>query len=104
MVRNTRLDICRCSILSWVYYIEYLRDLLHTGFSSLEQTLRHTPDDRLIAHLVELWLFVFGKVLPYMQAVFLPLDLELRGAGTLLAVEAAKDFWGALPDNSSEDI
>ncbi|KAI9737294.1 MAG: hypothetical protein M1818_005827 [Claussenomyces sp. TS43310] len=74
-----------------------LRDLLSTGFSSIEQTLRRTPDDRLIPHLVELWLFTFTSVLPYMQAVFLPLDLEFSGRGPLMSAEVARDFWGALP-------
>ncbi|KAL3425515.1 hypothetical protein PVAG01_02306 [Phlyctema vagabunda] len=77
--------------------VEDLRDLLQTGFSSLDQTLRRTPDDRLIPHLVEMWLFTFTSILPYMQAVFLPLDLEFSGHGPLLSPEAAKEFWGALP-------
>ncbi|RFU25737.1 hypothetical protein B7463_g10603, partial [Scytalidium lignicola] len=77
--------------------VEDLRDLLHTGFSSLDQTLRHTPDDRLIPHLVEMWLFTFTSILPYVQAVFLPLDLEFTGNGPLLSSEQAREFWGALP-------
>jgi len=75
--------------------VEDLRDLLATGFSSLDQTLKRTPDERLIPHLVEMWLFTFTSVLPYMQAVFLPLDLEFSGHGTLMSPEAARDFWGA---------
>lgn len=75
--------------------IEDLRDLLATGFASLDQTLRSVPDERLIPHLVEMWLFTFTSVLPYMQAVFLPLDLEFAGHGTLMSPEIARDFWGA---------
>ncbi|RDW75711.1 HbrB-like protein [Coleophoma crateriformis] len=77
--------------------VEDLRDLLQTGFASLDQTLRRTPDNQLIPHLVEMWLFTFTSVLPYMQAVFLPLDLEFSGHGPLLSREAAREFWGALP-------
>ncbi|PQE32139.1 hypothetical protein CJF32_00001746 [Rutstroemia sp. NJR-2017a WRK4] len=77
--------------------IEDLRDLLITGFKSLDQTLHRIPDDRLIPHLVEMWLFTFTSVLPYMQAVFLPLDLEFSGHGPLMSLDAARDFWGCLP-------
>lgn len=76
--------------------IEDLRDMLHTGFSSLDQTLRKTPEDRLIAALVELWVFTFGSIVPYMQAVFLPLDMEFLGVGPLLSAEQARDFWGGV--------
>lgn len=80
--------------------VEDLRDLLHTGFSSLDQTLKRTPDERLIPHLVEMWLFTFTSLLPYMQAVFLPLDLEFSGHGPLMSPEQARDFWGALPSTN----
>ncbi|TVY31304.1 Target of rapamycin complex 2 subunit, partial [Lachnellula occidentalis] len=84
--------------------IEDLRDLLETGFSSLDQTLKRTPDERLIPHLVEMWLFTFTSVLPYMQAVFLPLDLEFSGHGPFMSPETAQDFWGALPSFSNGNI
>ncbi len=64
--------------------VEDLRELLSTGFSSLDHTLGKTAEDRLIPALVELWLFTFTSILPYLQAVFLPLDLEFSGTGTLL--------------------
>ncbi|MCJ1452096.1 hypothetical protein MMC28_002437 [Mycoblastus sanguinarius] len=79
---------------------ENLRDLLQTGFLSLDHTLRSIPDHRLVPHLVEMWLFVFGTVLPYMQAVFLPLDLEFKGHGTLMTPSEAAEFWGANPDST----
>lgn len=77
--------------------VEDLRDLLTTGFSSLDLTLRRTPDERLVPHLVEMWLFTFTSILPYISAVFLPLDLEFAGHGPLMSPENARDFWGALP-------
>ncbi|KAL2195901.1 HbrB-like-domain-containing protein [Corynascus similis CBS 632.67] len=77
--------------------VDDLRDLLVTGFSSLDQTLRKTPEDRLIPALVELWIFTFTSILPYMQAVFLPLDLEFSGHGPLMSSDQARDFWGGIP-------
>jgi hypothetical protein len=81
-----------------ILLIEDLNELLQTGFGSLDQTLRHIPDDRLIPHLVEMWLVVFTTILPFLQAVFLPLDLEFRGSGIMTSAQAA-EFWGVmLPD------
>ncbi|KAI1324386.1 HbrB-like protein [Xylariaceae sp. FL0255] len=76
--------------------VEDLRDLLSTGFASLDHALRRTPEDRVIPALVELWIITFTSILPYMQSVFLPLDLEFSGAGTLLSPEQARDFWGGV--------
>lgn len=76
--------------------LEDVRELLSTGFLSLDHTLRKTPEDRLIPALAELWIFTFTSVLPYMQAVFLPLDLEFSGNGSLLTPEQAREFWGGL--------
>ena len=79
--------------------IEDVRDLLSTGFGSLDQALRLTAEEALVPALVELWIFTFTTVLPYMQAVFLPLDLELAGAGSLMTAEQAHDFWGGVLAN-----
>ncbi|KAB8346333.1 hypothetical protein FH972_023377 [Carpinus fangiana] len=76
--------------------VDDLRELLHTGFSSLDMTLRGVPDERLVLHLVDMWAFVFGTILPFMQAVFLPLDLEFRGRGPLLSPRDASEFWAAV--------
>ncbi|KAH6877292.1 HbrB-like-domain-containing protein [Thelonectria olida] len=85
--------------------LEDLQDLLKTGFSSLDRTLRNTPEDRFIPTLVELWMFTFTSILPYMQAVFLPLDLEVSGNGTLMTIDQARDFWGGIlqqPSSSTD--
>jgi hypothetical protein len=82
--------------------IEELNELLQVGFTSLEYMLRSVPDTQLIPHLVQLWDLVFSTVLPFMQAVFLPLDLEFKGRGPLMSAREAAEFWGAaLP--SSDD-
>ena len=93
--------IQRCiSIRSAPTIIEDLREFLQAGFKTLDQTLRSVPDHRLVPRLVDMWLFVFGKVLPYLQAVFFPLDLEFKGHGTLMTSQEAADFWGANPDST----
>ena len=79
-----------------------LEDLLKTGFFSLNHTLRGTSDNSLVPRLVITWMDVFGKILPFMQAVFLPLDQEFKGRGTILATpKLATEFWGALPSHDS---
>lgn len=81
--------------------LEDLRDLLNMGFMSLDRTLRKTPEDRFIPALVELWLFTFTSILPYIQSVFLPLDLEVSGCGTIMTPEQARDFWGGVMSGPS---
>lgn len=83
--------------------LDDLRDLLWTGFSSLDHNLRRHSEDHLIPNLVDLWMHVFTGVLPYMQAVFLPLDLEFSGCGSLLSPEQARDFWGGVITTSPSD-
>lgn len=80
--------------------VDDLCELLHTGFSSLDMTLRGIPDERLVPHLVEMWAFVFGTVLPFMQAVFLPLDLEFHGRGPLMSSRDAADLWASVTTKS----
>ncbi|KAL5606962.1 hypothetical protein BROUX41_003329 [Berkeleyomyces rouxiae] len=76
--------------------LEDLKELLRAGFMALDRAMRKTPEDRTIPELVEFWMFTFTVVLPYLQAVFLPLDLEFSGAGTLLSMDQAREFWGAV--------
>ena len=99
-----RVHIRRCiQRHSPILLIEDVRELLHTGFSSLAQTLRGVPDDRLVTNLVEMWIGVYGAILPFLQAVFLPLELEFRGRGNLMTTREAQDFWGAIPDSLKPD-
>lgn len=82
-----------------------LEDLLRTGFLSLNHTIRSVPDDRLIPHLVSMWMQVFGTILPFMQAVFLPLDLEFKGRGSILSSPTlAADFFGNLPSADTGSV
>ena len=79
-----------------------LEDLLQTGFLSLNHTLGQVSDEALVPHLVSMWLSVFGYILPFMQAVFLPLDQEFKGRGTVLTSQKmAAEFWGHIPNNGS---
>ncbi|KAI4264953.1 MAG: hypothetical protein L6R38_009744 [Xanthoria sp. 2 TBL-2021] len=81
--------------------IEDLRDLLQTGFASLDHSLSIVPEHRMVPRLVDVWLLVFGTILPYVQAVFLPLDLEFKGRGSIMSPREAADFWGADPDSTN---
>lgn len=83
--------------------LEDLRELLAAGFATLDRTLRLTSEDRFIPTLVELWLFTFTSILPYMQSVFLPLDLEVSGHGVIMTPDQARDFWGGVVAPSSRD-
>ncbi|KAJ3473521.1 hypothetical protein NLG97_g10262 [Lecanicillium saksenae] len=82
--------------------LDDLQELLAKGFSSLDHTLRQAPEDRFIPTLVELWLFTFTSILPYLQAVFVPLELEVAGRGTILTYEQARDFWGSVSTTSDK--
>ena len=86
-----------------ILLIEDLRELLQTGFSSLAQTLRGVPDDRLVTKLVEMWDGIYGSILPFLQAVFLPLDLEFKGRGHIMSGREAQEFWGAMPESLKSD-
>lgn len=86
-----------------VVLVEDVRELLVTGFGSLAQTLRGVPDDRLITNLVDMWIGVYGAILPFLQAVFLPLELEFKGHGTLMTSREAQEFWGAIPESLKMD-
>ena len=81
--------------------LEDFCDLLHTGFVSLDHMLHHVPDERLVPHLVEMWLVVYGTIFPFLQAVFLPLDLEFKGRGPLMSAREAAEFWeGVRPEQA----
>ena len=57
-------------------------DILGAGMLSLDPTLPGLIDDKLlVGRLVEIWGFVWSSVLPYWEAVFLPLQIEFRRAG-----------------------
>ncbi|KAK3179730.1 hypothetical protein K4F52_008900 [Lecanicillium sp. MT-2017a] len=89
--------------------LDDLRDLLTAGFTTMDRTLRATPEDKFIPTLVELWLFTYTTILPYLQSVFLPLDLEVAGRGPLMTIDQARDFWGgvmapAAPDTEAKVV
>ncbi|QIW97877.1 hypothetical protein AMS68_003395 [Peltaster fructicola] len=83
--------------------IEDLRELLITGFSSLAQLIRGAPDDRLVTKLVDIWTNVYGAIVPFLQAVFLPLDLEFKGKGAYMTTAQAQEFWSAMPEGYKSD-
>lgn len=54
-----------------------VRDILDLGTDSLDGSLQKLGDEKLIPRLIELWQFYFCTVLPYFEAVFLPLQQQL---------------------------
>ena len=93
--RLVSIHVQRCVLRKTPNLItEDLRDLVQTGFLSVHQSLQNVPDARLVTSLVDVWISVYGKILPYMQAVFLPLSLEFRGNGSLMTSQEAAEFWG----------
>ena len=70
-----------------------VNDILAAGMLSLDPTLQHYPDMRLVPRLVELWQFVLTQILPYFEAVFLPLQQEFRGVGAVMEPRQAREFW-----------
>ncbi|CAL5874046.1 uncharacterized protein PFLUO_LOCUS8332 [Penicillium psychrofluorescens] len=82
-----------------------LQELLETGFATLNHSsLIGVPDEKLVPHIVQIWMLVFGTILPFIQAVFLPLDLEFKGCGSLMTGREAREFWGALPAGGILDV
>ena len=74
--------------------IDDTRSLLDMGMQSLDNSLSKLPDEKLVPRLVEIWNFVFGTVLPYFEAVFLPLQQEFRGTGCVMSSKEARLAWG----------
>jgi hypothetical protein len=82
-----------------------LQDLLETGFANLNaSSLIGIPDEKVVPHLVQIWLLFFGTILPFIQAAFLPLDHEFKGIGSLMSGREAHEFWGDLPAGGSLDV
>lgn len=75
-----------------------VRKLLEAGLlgSSLLEPhlLADLPDERLLARLVEIWALLFGYTTPYLEAVFLPLQQEFKGAGPIMAAPESREFFG----------
>ncbi|GAB5589371.1 hypothetical protein Unana1_04271 [Umbelopsis nana] len=52
--------------------------LLRDGMFTLNAKLFGVSDEKLMDRLVEQWSFFFGNVLPYFEATFLPLRIDVR--------------------------
>lgn len=50
----------------------------------------------LLNLLVDSWTLFLTKILPYLEAVFLPLQVEFEGHGKILSPQAAREYWGDL--------
>ncbi|KAB5528132.1 HbrB-like-domain-containing protein [Coniochaeta sp. 2T2.1] len=79
--------------------LDGLRELLHTGFSSMDHTLREMPEDRLIPKLADIWVYTNSTVVHFIKACFLPLDQEFYGQGSLMSYTEAREFWAKVPNS-----
>ncbi|KAK9459790.1 HbrB-like-domain-containing protein [Lipomyces oligophaga] len=75
--------------------ISEVRDIVKLGvsvFDTTSQALSYSDSD-LVEHVTQLWRFYYTAVVPYMCAVFLPLQLEFEGDGVILSKSGAAKFW-----------
>ena len=52
-------------------------ELLTCGMEILNSKLMNVSDEKLLVRMAEMWAFFFGSVLPYLQGIFLPIQMEL---------------------------
>lgn len=76
--------------------ITEFKDLTQAGMLKLDGPLQAVTDAKFMPRLVDLWQFFFSQVLPYWEAVFLPLQLEFEGTGPVLSPKSAANYWGTL--------
>ncbi|KAK9254264.1 HbrB-like-domain-containing protein [Lipomyces tetrasporus] len=75
--------------------INDVRDVLRLGISAIDPApqVQSVTDNVLVEHVADLWHFFQASVLPYIQAVFVPLQLEFKGVGSVMSREQATKFW-----------
>lgn len=75
--------------------ISEVKDMFKLGVSVFDNTstLLSYSDVDIVNHVVNLWKFYHSTVLPYIEAVFLPLQLEFEGSGVIMTKDGAKKFW-----------
>lgn len=71
-------------------------ELTKAGMVKIDFQLQGLADAKFMPRLNELWQFFFSQVLPYWEAVFLPLQLEFEGSGQVLSPKSAANYWGTL--------
>ena len=103
-LRNTVEDLNRLvalhikhhiqSTLSPVALLDDVRSLLEHGMANIDPHLAELHDNGLISRLVQIWALVFGYTTPYLEAVFLPLQQELKGCGAILSPRESREWFG----------
>ncbi|KAG5513205.1 hypothetical protein PMAC_001575 [Pneumocystis sp. 'macacae'] len=58
--------------------VDELEKLIEVGIKCFDANLLPLSDEKMILRLVELWTFFFSTVLPYIEAIFLPLQIEFE--------------------------
>lgn len=96
MNRYVSAHIRKCFLTSSsVTLLDDVRELLDSGMMTIDPILRSSATEKLVKRLIEVWHYVFGTILPYTEAVFLPLQQEFHGTGSVMTQREARDFWGS---------
>lgn len=68
-----------------------LKDILGSGMLTLEAKLHSVDSDKLVGRVVEVWVFFWTAIVPYVEGIFLPLILDPRivDAAAVQQAEAA---------------
>lgn len=82
--------------------INEFRDFLRVGMHSLDINLRSADDPSFINRLVEVWMVMLTQILPYLEAVFLPLQAEFEGRGQILTPLEAREIWEVIPEKQQD--
>ncbi|EMR10615.1 hypothetical protein PNEG_01318 [Pneumocystis murina B123] len=67
----------RCNEKRLDLLINELHEFIEGGIKVFDVNLSSFSDEKLISRLVELWSFFFTAIIPYVEAIFLPLQTEL---------------------------
>lgn len=76
--------------------ISELQIFLRMGMCTMDLSGNGLYGADLLVSLVENWSHFFTKIYPYLQAVFLPLQMEFEGHGKVLTGSISQEFWGML--------
>lgn len=81
-----------------VEILNEFKELTKVGMLKLDTALQkvHSTPSKFLPRVVEVWQFFFSQVLPYWEAVFLPLQLEFDCCGQVLSPHSAKEYWGTV--------
>lgn len=72
--------------------LQEFKELTITGMKKLSEPLARLPKDKITSRMTDLWQFFYSQVLPYWEAVFLPLQLAENINVRRLTVQSFRDI------------